>query len=167
MNMKKNASQNPFADRLFAFAAKLRRRSISVALIQGETNQKGLVGFGCDNGILCVWPASTSLKPVFFTDFRYVPAAKREAPWLMVCDISRFNPRDFIPAKGPFKVAFEGSVPTSRYLELQKAFGKRARFVDVERDVLLLRAVKTPSEIAKLAAAEALNDRIWGQICSA
>ena len=163
MNMKKNASQNPFADRLFAFAAKLRRRSISVALIQGETNQKGLVGFGCDNGILCVWPASTSLKPVFFTDFRYVPAAKREAPWLMVCDISRFNPRDFIPAKGPFKVAFEGSVPTSRYLELQKAFGKRARFVDVERDVLLLRAVKTPSEIAKLAAAEALNDRIWGQ----
>ena len=27
----------------------------------------------------------------------------------------------------------------------------------------MLRAVKTPSEIAKLAAAEALNDRIWGQ----
>ena len=174
MNMKKNIPQNPFADRLASFSAKLRRRHISVALIQGETNQKGLVGFGCDNGILCVVGSVPTLagaagsvptfqKPVFFTDFRYVPAAKREAPWLKVCDISRFNPRDFIPSKGPYKVAFEGSVPTSRYLELQKAFGKRAKFVDVEKDVLMLRAVKTPSEIAKLAAAEALNDRIWGQ----
>ena len=149
MNMKKNVPQNPFADRLAAFAAKLRCRHISVALIQGESNQKGLVDFGCDNGILCVvgsvpmfaGSVPTFQKPVFFTDFRYVPAAKREAPWLKVCDISRFNPRDFIPSKGPFKVAFEGSVPTSRYLELQKAFGKRAKFVDLENDVLMLRAV--------------------------
>ena len=59
MNMKKNIPQNPFADRLAAFAAKLYRRHISVALIQGETNLKGLVGFGCDNGILCVGSVPT------------------------------------------------------------------------------------------------------------
>ena len=161
--MKKNISQNPFSDRLAAFAAKLRRRGISVALIKGETNQKGLVGFGCDNGTLCVGSDPTFQKPVFFTDFRYVPASRREAPWLKVSDLSRFNVRDYVPSKGQFKVGFEGSVPTARYLDMQKTFGKRAKFIDIEKDVLLLRAVKTPSEIAKLAAAEALNDRIWGQ----
>jgi Xaa-Pro aminopeptidase len=69
----------------------------------------------------------------------------------------------FIPAKGAFNVGFEGSVPTSRYLELQKAFGKRAKFVDIEKDVLMLRAVKTPEEIVRLADAEALNVHIWKQ----
>lgn len=161
--MKRGTVKNPFSERLGAFVAKLRRRGISVALICGERNQKGLVGFGCDNGILCVGAASTSGKIVFHTDFRYVPAAKREAPWLKVQDMGRLDLRGFMPAKGSFKVGFEGSVPTSRYLELQKIFGKRAKFVDVEKDVLMLRAIKTPEEIVKLADAEALNVHIWGQ----
>ena len=168
--MKKDAVKNLFSKRLDAFAARLRRRGISVALICGERNQKGLVGFGCDNGILCVGCASAcsgaapvSGKTAFYTDFRYVPAAKREAPWLKVQDMGRLDVRGFVPAKGPFKVGFEGNVPASRYLELQKAFGRRARFVDVEKDVLMLRAVKTPEEIVKLVEAEALNVHIWGQ----
>ena len=163
MTMKRNIPQNPFAERLEAFSAKLRRRGISVALVLGETNQKGLVGFGCDNGILCVGSVPMNGKAEFYTDFRYVPAAKREAPWLKVVDIGRLDLRRFVPQKGAFKVGFEGSVPTSKYLEFQKAFGKRAKFVDIENDVLMLRAVKTPSEIAKIAEAEALNDHIWGQ----
>lgn len=170
MSMKRNIPKNPFSERLDAFVAKLRRRGISVALVLGETNQKGLVGFGCDNGILCVGPVPMSEGPVptagrveFYTDFRYVPAAKREAPWLKVLDMGRLDVRRFSPAKGPFKVGFEGSVPTSRYLEFKKAFGNRAKFVDIEKDILLLRAIKTASEIAKIAEAEALNDYIWGQ----
>lgn len=161
--MKRNTVKNPFSERLDAFAAKLRRRGISVALIYGERNQKGLVGFGCDNGILCVRSVPSSGKVVFYTDFRYVPAARREAPWLKVQDMGRLDVRGFMPAKGAFKVGFEGSVPTSRYLGLQKSFGKRAKFVDIEKDVLMLRAVKTPEEIVKLADAEALNVHIWKQ----
>ena len=163
MNMKNSIPENPFGDRLAAFAARLRRRNISIAMVFGETNQRGLAGFGCDNGILCVDSFLSFPKPLYFTDFRYIPAVKREAPWLKVYDISKFNVRDFVPAKGAFKVGFEGSIPASRYIELQKAFGKRAKFVDIANDVLMLRAVKTPAEIAKLAAAEALNDKIWGQ----
>jgi Xaa-Pro aminopeptidase len=170
MIMKRNIPKNPFSERLDAFVAKLRRRGISVALVLGETNQKGLVGFGCDNGILCVGPVPMSEGPVptagrveFYTDFRYVPAAKRAAPWLKVLDMGRLDVIRFSPAKGPFKVGFEGSVPTSRYLEFKKAFGNRAKFVDIEKDILLLRAIKTASEIAKIAEAEALNDYIWGQ----
>ena len=168
--MKKNAVKNPFSERLNAFVAKLRRRGIAVALICGERNQKGLVGYGCDNGILCVnaMPSIDGAGPlpckvVFYTDFRYVPAAKREAPWLKVQDIGRLDVRTFAPAKGAYKVGFEKSVPASRYLEFQKSFGRRAKFLDVEKDILMLRAVKTPEEIVKTAEAEALNVHIWKQ----
>ena len=163
MMKNKNIPLNPFAARMAEFSAKLKKRGISLALIHGETNQKGLAGFGCDNGVLCVGSDPMSGKAEFYTDFRYVPAAKREAPWLKVRDISRLDVGGYLPKKGSFKVGFEGSVPTSRCLELQKMFGKRAKFVDIDKDVLMLRAVKTPSEIAKIAAAEALNDKIWGQ----
>ena len=163
MGNKREAPANPFAGRMAEFSAKLRRRGICCAIVSGETNQKGLAGFGCDNGILAV-ADEPSARPSFFTDFRYIPAAKRQAPWLKVRDIDRLDLGSLVPhGRGSFKVGYEGNLPASRYLELRKAFGKRARLVDVNRDILLLRAVKTPEEIAKIAAAEALNDRIWAQ----
>ena len=161
--MKRNVAENPFAGRLDALSSKLRRRGISVALVCGERNQKSLAGFGCDNGVLCVGSVPTQGKAEFYTDFRYVPAAKREAPWLKVVDMNRLDIRRFVPSKGSFKVGFEGSVPTARYLEFQKTFGRRAKFVDIEKDILMFRAVKTAWEIVKMAEAEALNVRIWKQ----
>ena len=159
--MKRNVAENPFAGRLDALSSKLRRRGISVALVCGERNQKSLAGFGCDNGVLCVGSVPTQGKAEFYTDVRYVPAAKREAPWLKVVDMNRLDIRRFVPSKGSFKVGFEGSVPTARYLEFQKTFGRRAKFVDIEKDILMFRAVKTAWEIVKMAEAEALNVRIW------
>ncbi len=158
----KNTAKNPFADRLEAFAAYLRRRGIVAAVVCGEANQKGLVGFGCDNGRLCV-PAAAEAPAVFYTDFRYVPAAKRVAPWLKVCDIKRFGPASILrPRTGAFRVGYEGDIPAVRYQRFGRMF-RRAALVDVSEKLLLLRAVKTPAEIAKVAAAEALNDRIWSE----
>ena len=54
---------------------------------------------------------------------------------------------------GRSKVGYEGAITASKFLELKKMF-RRAEFVDVEKDLLLLRAVKTPQEIAKIAAAK-------------
>ena len=153
---------NPFSGRLAAFAAKLRKRSLSAAIICGEANQRGLVGFGCDNGRLCVSPEG---EATFYTDFRYRPAARREAPWLKVRDIAAFG-REAVACrvKGRFRIGYEGAVPAARYLAFRKMF-RSAAFVDVEDDLLLLRAVKTPDEIVKVAAAAALNDRIWRTAC--
>lgn len=160
--MKREKPVNPFAARLAAFAAKLRRRGIAVAIVQDESNQRGLVGFGCDNGRLCVTADSAS-APVLYTDFRYIPAAKREAPWLTVRDIGRFGAKSVsCGVKGQYKLGYEGSIPASNYLNLKKMF-RSATLVDVGKDMLLLRAVKTPDEIVKLSAAAALNDRIWAQ----
>lgn len=158
----KECLENPFADRLVAFAAKLRRRRIAAAVIHGEANQKGLVGFGCDNGILCI--EADSGNAAFYTDFRYIPAAKREAPWLKVRSIGRFCAKALKrPPSGKYRVGYEGTLPAERYLAIQRMFSK-AELVDVGKDVLLLRAVKTPAEIAKVAAAEALGDRIWREV---
>ena len=62
--------------------------------------------------------------------------------------------------RGVRRLGYEGSVPASDYLSLQKAF-RRATLVDVAEDVLALRAVKTLPEIAKITEAVALNDEIW------
>ncbi len=60
------------------------------------------------------------------------------------------------------RLGFEGAIPASRYLQLRKTF-PRVKLVDVEADILSLRAVKTVDEIARIAAAEALNDEIWAR----
>lgn len=174
--MKKEIPENPFAGRLAAFSAKLKQRKIAFALVHGEANLKGLAGFGCDNGCLVAFAGTGRAE--FHTDFRYIPAAKREAPWMKTLDFSRFDPRRLVAAAesaqgragakaprqpGRLRIGFEGSVPASRYLELSKAFAG-CELVDVEKDLLLLRSVKTPQEIAKIAAAAALNDEIWRQV---
>ena len=157
--MKKDSVLNPFADRLAAFVTRLRRRHLTVAIVCGEANQKGLFGFGCDNGRLCV--PSDGSDPVFYTDFRYIPEARRTSPWMKVRSLSRFTEDvSGLLRGGRHKVGYEGSITASKFLELRKLF-RRAEFVDVAADILLLRAVKTPHEITKVAAAAALNDRIW------
>ena len=160
--MKKDSVLNPFADRLAAFVTRLRRRHLTVAIVCGEANQKGLFGFGCDNGRLCV--PSDGSAPVFYTDFRYIPEARRKTPWMRVRPLSRFTADvSGLLRGGPQKVGYEGSITASKFLELKKLF-RRAAFVDVGKELLLLRAVKTPHEIAKIAAAVALNDRIWREV---
>ena len=153
---------NPFSDRLAAFVARLNKRGLSAAIVCGEANQRGLVGFGCDNGRLCVSPEG---GVTFYTDFRYRPAAKREAPWLKVRDIASFGRASLVRRPGAkFRIGYEGAVPAARYLAFRKMF-RAAAFVDVGDDLLLLRAVKTPDEIVKVAAAAALNDQIWRRTC--
>ena len=159
--MKREREANPFKRRLDAFVAKLRRRGIAAALVHGEANQKGLAGFGCDNGCLRVAADGTT---TFFTDFRYIQAAKREAPWLDVRDISRFRAADVRRPRGvKFRIGYEGAIPASRYLKLKRTF-RGADLVDVGDDLLLLRAGKTQDEIARVRKAVALNDRIWREV---
>ena len=160
--MKKDSVLNPFADRLTAFVTRLRRRHLTVAIVCGEANQKGLFGFGCDNGRLCV--PSDGSDPVFYTDFRYIPEARRKTPWMKVRSLSRFTADvSGLLRGGRHKVGYEGSITASKFLELKKLF-RRAEFVDVGKELLLLRAVKTPHEIAKITAAVALNDRVWREV---
>jgi len=127
-------------------------------MIGNEANVRALTGVACDNARLVIEPSADGAAPrtTFYTDFRYVPAVKRTAPDLKVVDFSKF-------ACGKWKrIGFESCIPTRDYLDLKGAF-PRAKLVDVLKDVHALRAVKTPAEIAAIAAAEALNDEIWAR----
>ena len=158
--------ENPNADRLDAFAQILRRRRVDAAFVFGEANVRALTGVACDNACLAVLPGTDA---VLVTDFRYVPMARRVAPWLKTVELKRGT--TFAAAAravcaaarvAPRRLGYEGALPTARFLEMRKAF-RRAAPVDVEGDVLSLRAVKTVDEITRIAAAAALNDEIWAR----
>ena len=155
------AEVNPFDERLAALAAKAAKKRLDAILLFGEANVRAVTDVTCDNGCLVVRPGEA---PVFLTDFRYVPMAHRVAPWLKTVQLRRGQTfaqaaKRLLP-RGVRRLGYEGSVPASRYLSLEKAF-RRAALVDVAEDVLALRAVKTLPEIAKITEAVALNDEIW------
>ena len=156
-----DVSLNPLAERLEALVRILRRRRLDAALVFGEANIRALVGVVCDNGCLVVTPSCV----VFVTDFRYVPMVHRVAPWLETVELARGVTFAKAVRKilGPVaRLGYEGAIAASRYLSLQTSF-RGAKLVDVGDDVLSLRAVKTVDEIARIAAAEALNDEIWAR----
>ena len=155
------AEENPFDERLTALAQRARRRRLDAILLFGEANIRAVTDVTCDNGCLVVQPGAA---PVFITDFRYVPMAHRVAPWLKTVQLRRGQSfaqaaKRLLP-RGVRRLGYEGSVPASRYLSLEKTF-RRAALVDISEDILALRAVKTLPEIAKVTEAVALNDEIW------
>ncbi len=137
-------------ERIAKLEAYLKAEKLSAGLVFDEFNVRALTGIECDNACLVVAPGQ---KPVFFTDFRYVPMVHRVAPGLKVKDIKNIR----FPGK---KVGYEPSMSHARFLGLQKKF-PGVEFVDFEPKIKELRAVKTAEEIEKIRKVEALNDEIW------
>ena len=153
--------KNPFAARLAAFAGVLREKQLDAAVVFNQANVRSLTGIDCDNACLLVKADGTV---VFHTDFRYVPMVHRVAPWLKVDDIKKVGgARPFRSGRAKLqKMGYEPSVTHARFMQLEKAF-PGATFADIDANVKELRAVKTADELAKLRAAEALNDAIWSE----
>lgn len=153
--------KNPFAARLAAFAGVLREKQLDAAVVFNQANVRSLTGIDCDNACLLVKADGTV---VFHTDFRYVPMVHRVAPWLKVDDIKKVGgARPFRSGRAKLqKMGYESSVTHARFVQLEKAF-PGATFADIDANVKELRAVKTADELAKLRAAEALNDAIWSE----
>ena len=142
-------------DRLSNLARVARRRRLDLVLVRNQANILALTGVNCDNAVLAVAPTGGdgAAKTVFYTDFRYVPMVHRVAPRLACRDIKRLK------IEGS-RIGYESSIPHSKYLEFAKK-ARRAKFVDLAKDISIMRAVKTPDEIARIREAEALACRIW------
>lgn len=153
-------NENGKKERLDSLMRLARRRRLDAVMLFGQKNILSLTGIDCDNGVLVI----DGERVRYATDFRYVPAVRRLAPGFPVVDchrdlngtVLRFL-RDVRPLR---RIGFEGDVPASRYLDLAKRL-PHTKFVDIGSEMLELRAVKTPEEIARLTATVALNDRIW------
>ena len=139
--MKTSPQSSPFEK----LGKLLKRRRLDAAVITGEANLLAFTGFGCDNGVLVVSRESS----IFYTDFRYAPEARRKCPGLKVRDIRRLE-------FSGNRIGYEGEIPHRRFLGFQK-MARKAKFVDISRDFLAIRAVKTPEEIEKLRASEELD----------
>ena len=134
----------------------MRRRKLDALAVCGEANLRAFAGFACDNGVLVAARGGGGRdEPSFtlFTDFRYAPEARRKCRGLKVADIRRLK-------LSGRRIGYEGFIPHTRYLRFEK-LAPRARFVDTAEDLLAIRAVKTPEEIAKLRAAERLDCDIY------
>ena len=136
-----------------------RRRKLDLVLVANEANIRALTGVNCDNAILAV--SGSGFRVELYTDFRYAPMVHRVAPKLKCRDIKRFGNRERGTGNGvPRRIGYESSISHAKFLEWQKKFPK-AKFVDISKDLVAIRAVKTPDEIAALRAAEKLTCEIW------
>lgn len=150
----------------------MKKRRLDALVVCGEANLQSLLGFSCDNGVLVVSRVSspptptsspttpTPLSCTFFTDFRYAPEARRKCRGLKIADIRRLVFSSRGRAAGVRRIGYEGFIPHTRYLQFEK-LARKAKFVDVAKDLLAIRAVKSADEIAKLRAAEALDCDIY------
>ena len=151
--------KNPFDERLAAFAARMVKLDLDIAIVADEANILSLAGVRCDSACLAVTPRETRL----FTDFRYFAEIRRTAPWIKTGDISRLGGSKPFSKKKFSRVGYESSIAHSRFLKFEKAF-PGAEFVDVLSEVSALRAVKTRLEIDAIREAAELNDRIWREV---
>ena len=150
--MRKN--DNPFSGRFDALRRAAAEKRLDRVLLFGEANIRALTGVACDSACLTL--------EGLYTDFRYVPMVRRVAPWLKVGDFRRVLAPRIGSTHGVRRIGYEGAVAHSRYLALARAY-PQAEFVDLTDELAHLRAVKTPGEIERLRAAEALNDEIWNE----
>lgn len=143
------------------FSKKVRELS----LVINPVNIRALTGLECDNAVLAVENRAFGdiSKMKFFTDFRYLPMVRRLMPDMVSADIGKF-PAFAAGIPTSCRIGFEKSISVARFEKLKKNFPS-ASFVDIEDEILALRAVKSPDEIGKIQAAAALNDAIWQAAC--
>ncbi len=139
---------------LIAVAKKL---NLDQALVMTVPNIQALTGLNCDNAILEVVRTKTGRAAVtFYTDFRYVPMVHRLAPSLRCRDMKDFK----VTGR---RIGVEFALTHQQYLSLAAKAPKGAAFVDLMDALTQIRAVKTPEEIERLRASEALACDIWNK----
>ena len=145
--------------RIDEIARLARRRRLDAVLVCDPANVRAFASVTCDNAALLVFgtPGPGRGRPALYTDFRYAPMVRRVAPSLACRDLKALR------LKGLRRVGYESSLSHARFLKLRKLATRGAAFVDVADGLLALRAVKTPEEVAKVRAAEALACEIWNE----
>ena len=146
---------NTNRSRIDELAKSAKERGLDRIVVCGQANIRALTGVNSDNAVLLVEPPSRTgrAKATIYTDFRYIPMVHRVAPTLPCRDLKALR-------LSGSRIGYEPSIAHSKFLALQKKAPK-AVFVDASGDIMKLRAVKTPDEIAKIRKAEALTCEIW------
>jgi Xaa-Pro aminopeptidase len=146
------------ADRV---AARLEEKGVDLLLVSHGPNLRYLTGFTGSNGMAVV---GRDVRR-FVTDFRYVEQAASEVP-----DFDREQgPQDFITAletgwpEGELTLGFDDDHLSVRgHQRLRSVVPERIALKGAGGVVEAERAIKEPGEVAKIAAAAALADEVYG-----
>ena len=130
-------------------------------IVRTRANVRALTGVDCAGE---AWVVFADGETALYTDFRYIPMARRVAPDLKIRDVKRFAPdlNRLWGGKGAAakRIGFEKAISVAEFEKLKQAL-PRAKFVDVTRELQQRRAVKSPDEIAKMRASSRMNVEIW------
>jgi Xaa-Pro aminopeptidase len=158
----------PFADeeyraRLRRLARRLRTARIDALIVVGHVNRLYLTGFPASNGLLLVRPAG---RAEFFTDGRYLEAAERQLGFLRVGKIEAMANLLAPRARQERwrRVGYESSMSIGQFDALRAAVPRVRTWVAADKDILDLRAVKSPLEIGRLRTSVRANDAIFARI---
>ncbi|MDR0248468.1 MAG: aminopeptidase P family protein, partial [Oscillospiraceae bacterium] len=139
------------ADRLRAL---LREGELDALLLTSDTCRLYASGFPCSSGAAVL----TREGDYLITDFRYIEAAEQKAEGFTVRMCGKDNPlrktaAAILSAHGCKRVGYEADTLSVREYELWLR-EIPAVFVPAQEAIAALRAVKTPAELAAIAAAQ-------------
>jgi Xaa-Pro aminopeptidase len=144
------------AERLAGLVAE---RELDMLFVSDLVNVRYLTGFTGTNGACLVGET----ERIFFTDFRYAERAEQEvgAEWERPEAERELIPQIADRMRG--RVGFEDAKLSVRQLKkLQEAVADEVELVPAGDLVEVLRAVKEPEEIERIAAAAELADGVYG-----
>jgi Xaa-Pro aminopeptidase len=155
----KSLPSSEFIDRLRKWEAYRKKEKLDAILIASDVNRYYFTGFCASNGLLLL----TKEGPVFYTDFRYLVAAKHALPFLKVKNIWK-GPEEVKTlsklGKAWKRIGYEGSLPCERFAKWRDAFSV-AELVDVSTAVADLRSIKSPAEQRLIRAAVHATDAVF------
>ena len=139
------------------------------AVITSECNRNYFLGFAASNGTLIIAPE----RAVFFTDSRYITAAKQAIEGAEVLPENGRpldNLKRFLSEAGYKSVAFEAKhTSVEQYNYIKAKFADFTLDFSGEIDTLILnvlRRKKSAAEVEKIKAAQKITDDAFRHICS-
>lgn len=141
----------------------LVKEKLDGILISNASNMRYLSGFSGGTGYLLI----TDREAVIFTDSRYTIQAKEESDTFIVVELQDTYVSliaEWIEKEQIEILGFEGrDVQVSDYLEWNEKFPVK-ELRDIGTKIALLRSIKTPEELEKLAEAERIGDKAFSKI---
>jgi Xaa-Pro aminopeptidase len=151
-----------FPQRRQGVAQALGAQKVEALLVSSPASVRYLTGYTGSNGLLLVTPTESH----FFTDPRYATDSKANIDCIVhICKKGLYEEAAAITKRKRLKkIGFEpGWMNVEPFDKLKKLLGAAVKLVPVSGVVEALRAVKSPSEIARIRAAVQANSAAYAK----
>ncbi|MFC1600768.1 M24 family metallopeptidase [Candidatus Sumerlaeota bacterium] len=151
---------NEYLARIKRLTKLVAKEKLDAFIILSEINRFYFTGFHSSNAVLLIQPGR---EPEFYTDFRYLEMARRCLDFVKLGTLRRVKgPFDGVSRKARWRrVGFEGRTPQTGYESLRKALPDVKEWVNAEKLISGLRAVKSAREQAVLRRAVHIGDDVF------